>query len=175
MQSWKKVPTELVAVESVCITVRTSWQCYGAAGNMWLTCFCRGGEENKADVRVESPVCRCQAHLLWNRPRFGELNDQNRTHQYIKSLKKVSAWCLWGLWLLWQMCWCVGLFAGIIYGICFFLARGFCSQNIFYLHQPMWVTFCRENFGITFSQAAIFASEFAAALACLCTGILVVD
>ncbi|NWX75635.1 ANM7 methyltransferase, partial [Alca torda] len=49
----------------------------------------RGKEENKAAVRVESPVCRCQAHLLWNRPRFGQLNDQNRTHQYIKSLTKV--------------------------------------------------------------------------------------
>ncbi|XP_009862795.1 PREDICTED: protein arginine N-methyltransferase 7 isoform X2 [Apaloderma vittatum] len=49
----------------------------------------RGEEENKADVRVESPVCRCQAHLLWNRPRFGQLNDQNRTHRYIKSLMKV--------------------------------------------------------------------------------------
>ncbi|XP_075621960.1 protein arginine N-methyltransferase 7 isoform X2 [Balearica regulorum gibbericeps] len=49
----------------------------------------RGDEENKADVRVESPVCRCQAHLLWNRPRFGELNDQNRTQQYVKSLMKV--------------------------------------------------------------------------------------
>ncbi|XP_009319079.1 PREDICTED: protein arginine N-methyltransferase 7 [Pygoscelis adeliae] len=49
----------------------------------------RGEEENKADVRVESPVCRCQAHLLWNRPRFGELNDQNRTRQYIESLMKV--------------------------------------------------------------------------------------
>ncbi|NWW90972.1 ANM7 methyltransferase, partial [Rhynochetos jubatus] len=48
-----------------------------------------GEEESKVDVRVESPVCRCQAHLLWNRPRFGELNDQNRTHQYIKSLMKV--------------------------------------------------------------------------------------
>ncbi|XP_068812364.1 protein arginine N-methyltransferase 7 isoform X3 [Struthio camelus] len=46
-------------------------------------------EENKADVRVDSPVCRCQAHLLWNRPRFGELNDQNRTRQYINSLTKV--------------------------------------------------------------------------------------
>ncbi|NXC99506.1 ANM7 methyltransferase, partial [Certhia familiaris] len=46
-------------------------------------------EEHKADVGVESPVCRCRAHLLWNRPRFGELNDQNRTHQYIKSLRKV--------------------------------------------------------------------------------------
>ncbi|NXH84528.1 ANM7 methyltransferase, partial [Edolisoma coerulescens] len=48
-----------------------------------------GEEEHKADVRVESPVCRCRAHLLWNRPRFGELNDQNRTRQYIRSLRKV--------------------------------------------------------------------------------------
>ncbi|NXS98615.1 ANM7 methyltransferase, partial [Jacana jacana] len=49
----------------------------------------RGEEENKAAVCVESPVCRCQAHLLWNRPRFGQLNDQNRTRQYIRSLLKV--------------------------------------------------------------------------------------
>ncbi|NXE62535.1 ANM7 methyltransferase, partial [Calcarius ornatus] len=46
-------------------------------------------EEQKADVCLESPVCRCRAHLLWNRPRFGELNDQSRTRQYIKSLRKV--------------------------------------------------------------------------------------
>ncbi|NXP15831.1 ANM7 methyltransferase, partial [Thinocorus orbignyianus] len=49
----------------------------------------RGEEENKAAARVESPVCRCQAHLLWNRPRFGQLNDQNRTGQYIKALMRV--------------------------------------------------------------------------------------
>uniref|UniRef100_A0A8B9Q7I4 Protein arginine N-methyltransferase n=1 Tax=Apteryx owenii TaxID=8824 RepID=A0A8B9Q7I4_APTOW len=67
--------------------------------NMYLTAYRdeysvwyklqKAREENKADVHVESPVCRCQAHLLWNRPRFGELNDQNRTCQYIKSLTKV--------------------------------------------------------------------------------------
>uniref|UniRef100_A0A8C8RCS6 Protein arginine N-methyltransferase n=1 Tax=Pelusios castaneus TaxID=367368 RepID=A0A8C8RCS6_9SAUR len=38
---------------------------------------------------VGSCVCSCQAHLLWNRPRFGELNDQNRTNQYIQALKTV--------------------------------------------------------------------------------------
>lgn len=47
-------------------------------------------KEDKTDAHVASPVCRCQAHLLWNRPRFGELNDQNRTNEYIKALKKVS-------------------------------------------------------------------------------------
>ncbi|NXM70543.1 ANM7 methyltransferase, partial [Serilophus lunatus] len=46
-------------------------------------------EEDKADVCVESPVCRCHAHLLWNRPRFGELNDQTRTRRYIEALRKV--------------------------------------------------------------------------------------
>ncbi|NXV59144.1 ANM7 methyltransferase, partial [Molothrus ater] len=46
-------------------------------------------EEHKADVCVESPVCRCRAHLLWNRPRFGELNDPSRTRRYIESLRKV--------------------------------------------------------------------------------------
>uniref|UniRef100_A0A669QUI7 Protein arginine N-methyltransferase n=1 Tax=Phasianus colchicus TaxID=9054 RepID=A0A669QUI7_PHACC len=40
-------------------------------------------------IHCNDPVCRCQAHLLWNRPRFGELNDQNRTRQYIKSLMNV--------------------------------------------------------------------------------------
>uniref|UniRef100_A0A8C3L754 Protein arginine methyltransferase 7 n=1 Tax=Chrysolophus pictus TaxID=9089 RepID=A0A8C3L754_CHRPC len=58
--------------------------------SVWYTLQkAREEDENKADARVESPVCRCQAHLLWNRPRFGELNDQNRTRQYIKSLMNV--------------------------------------------------------------------------------------
>ncbi|XP_036297324.1 protein arginine N-methyltransferase 7 isoform X3 [Pipistrellus kuhlii] len=35
------------------------------------------------------PVCDCQAHLLWNRPRFGEINDQHRTDQYAQALRTV--------------------------------------------------------------------------------------
>uniref|UniRef100_A0A669QY92 Protein arginine N-methyltransferase n=1 Tax=Phasianus colchicus TaxID=9054 RepID=A0A669QY92_PHACC len=63
--------------------------------SVWYTLQkAREEDENKADARVESPVCRCQAHLLWNRPRFGELNDQNRTRQYIKSLMNVNSVCL---------------------------------------------------------------------------------
>uniref|UniRef100_A0A8C3UYG9 Protein arginine N-methyltransferase n=1 Tax=Catharus ustulatus TaxID=91951 RepID=A0A8C3UYG9_CATUS len=46
-------------------------------------------KQHKAGVCVESPVCRCRAHLLWNRPRLGELNDQNRTQQYVRALRKV--------------------------------------------------------------------------------------
>uniref|UniRef100_A0A8C5TVJ9 Protein arginine N-methyltransferase n=1 Tax=Malurus cyaneus samueli TaxID=2593467 RepID=A0A8C5TVJ9_9PASS len=45
---------------------------------------------NLQKARVKpGPVCRCRAHLLWNRPRFGELNDQNRTRQYTMALRKV--------------------------------------------------------------------------------------
>uniref|UniRef100_A0A6I8MZS1 Protein arginine N-methyltransferase n=1 Tax=Ornithorhynchus anatinus TaxID=9258 RepID=A0A6I8MZS1_ORNAN len=46
-------------------------------------------EAIRSDSHGERPVCECQAHLLWNRPRFGELNDQNRTDQYVQALKKV--------------------------------------------------------------------------------------
>nr|XP_020844948.1 protein arginine N-methyltransferase 7 isoform X6 [Phascolarctos cinereus] len=46
-------------------------------------------EKSKSNFHGERPVCECQAHLLWNRPRFGELNDQNRTEQYMQALKKV--------------------------------------------------------------------------------------
>ncbi|CAF98945.1 unnamed protein product, partial [Tetraodon nigroviridis] len=35
------------------------------------------------------PCCTCQAHLVWNRPRFGELNDQERTGSYVRALSSV--------------------------------------------------------------------------------------
>ncbi|XP_003967158.1 protein arginine N-methyltransferase 7 [Takifugu rubripes] len=35
------------------------------------------------------PCCTCQAHLVWNRPRFGELNDQRRTDSYVRALRSV--------------------------------------------------------------------------------------
>lgn len=74
-------------------------------------------------------MCRCRAHLLWNRPRFGELNDQTRTRQYIKSLRKVSACCLQVL-LASLMDAHTGSFALLIYGICP-LQRSFLTKYIF--------------------------------------------
>uniref|UniRef100_A0A8D2ZLX3 Protein arginine N-methyltransferase n=1 Tax=Scophthalmus maximus TaxID=52904 RepID=A0A8D2ZLX3_SCOMX len=35
------------------------------------------------------PCCTCQAHLLWTRPRFGELNDRLRTESYLSALRSV--------------------------------------------------------------------------------------
>ncbi|NXB91587.1 ANM7 methyltransferase, partial [Vidua chalybeata] len=58
------------------------------AEKLYLTA-CRDEYSVWYNLQKASPVCRCCAHVLWNRPRFGELNDQNRTRQYIKSLRKV--------------------------------------------------------------------------------------
>ena len=46
--------------------------------------------EKNGGVYPARPVCDCQAHLLWNRPRFGEINDQDRTDQYVQALRTVS-------------------------------------------------------------------------------------
>ncbi|CAN9499499.1 unnamed protein product [Ophioblennius macclurei] len=35
------------------------------------------------------PCCTCQAHLIWNRPRFGELNDRRRTESFVSALRSV--------------------------------------------------------------------------------------
>lgn len=36
------------------------------------------------------PCCVCQAHLVWTRTRFGELNDRQRTQSYVRALRSVS-------------------------------------------------------------------------------------
>ncbi|XP_045671006.1 protein arginine N-methyltransferase 7 isoform X3 [Ursus americanus] len=49
----------------------------------------RTSPEKNGRVSPARPVCDCQAHLLWNRPRFGEINDQDRTDQYVQALRTV--------------------------------------------------------------------------------------
>uniref|UniRef100_H0X6Q0 Protein arginine N-methyltransferase n=1 Tax=Otolemur garnettii TaxID=30611 RepID=H0X6Q0_OTOGA len=49
----------------------------------------RTSPEKNSKVHQMRPVCDCQAHLLWNRPRFGEINDQSRTDQYVQALRTV--------------------------------------------------------------------------------------
>ncbi|XP_077567980.1 protein arginine N-methyltransferase 7 [Stigmatopora nigra] len=38
---------------------------------------------------LSRPFCTCQAHLVWDRPRFGELNDKVRTESYVNALRSV--------------------------------------------------------------------------------------
>nr|XP_054525450.1 protein arginine N-methyltransferase 7 isoform X19 [Pan troglodytes] len=49
----------------------------------------RTSPEKNERVRQMRPVCDCQAHLLWNRPRFGEINDQDRTDRYVQALRTI--------------------------------------------------------------------------------------
>lgn len=55
---------------------------------VWYSLQRTSADEN-AKVYQVRPVCDCQAHLLWNRPRFGEINDQDRTDQYAEALRTV--------------------------------------------------------------------------------------
>ena len=41
------------------------------------------------------PCCTCHAHLVWNRPRFGELNDGRRTESYVRALRSVRSRARW--------------------------------------------------------------------------------
>ncbi|KAM4618369.1 protein arginine N-methyltransferase 7 [Polymixia lowei] len=49
--------------------------------------------DSQQDTQTEAPPCRpcctCQAHLVWTRPRFGELNDRHRTETYVSALRSV--------------------------------------------------------------------------------------
>uniref|UniRef100_A0A8C5K4Q5 Protein arginine N-methyltransferase n=1 Tax=Jaculus jaculus TaxID=51337 RepID=A0A8C5K4Q5_JACJA len=55
---------------------------------VWYSLQGPSPDENER-VHQMRPVCDCQAHLLWNRPRFGEINDQDRTDQYAQALRTV--------------------------------------------------------------------------------------
>ncbi|XP_051030386.1 LOW QUALITY PROTEIN: protein arginine N-methyltransferase 7-like [Phodopus roborovskii] len=55
---------------------------------VWYSLQRTSADENEKVYQVR-PVCDCQAHLLWNRPRFGEINDQDRTDQFAQALRTV--------------------------------------------------------------------------------------
>lgn len=49
----------------------------------------RGQSSSLCAAPEPRPSCICLAHLFWNRPRFGELNDKRRTESYVDALRKV--------------------------------------------------------------------------------------
>ncbi|XP_043937449.1 protein arginine N-methyltransferase 7 isoform X2 [Protopterus annectens] len=76
--------TPVLKDDSLCLAVHHD------VYNLWYTVHTASDdarEEEKAEI--QRPICTCQAHLVWNRPRFGELNDQERTDKYISALKTV--------------------------------------------------------------------------------------
>nr|XP_023412366.1 protein arginine N-methyltransferase 7 isoform X2 [Loxodonta africana] len=56
---------------------------------VWYSLQRTSPEKDGGNLHQVRPVCDCQAHLLWNRPRFGEINDQDRTDQYVQALGTV--------------------------------------------------------------------------------------
>ncbi|KAM6223113.1 protein arginine N-methyltransferase 7 [Rhynchocyon petersi] len=56
---------------------------------VWYSLRRTSPEKDDPDFHQVRPVCDCQAHLLWNRLRFGEINDQVRTDQYVQALGTV--------------------------------------------------------------------------------------
>lgn len=46
-------------------------------------------QDSQTKALLSRPCCTCQAHLVWTRPRFGELNDRLRTESYVSALRSV--------------------------------------------------------------------------------------
>ncbi|XP_028263869.1 protein arginine N-methyltransferase 7 [Parambassis ranga] len=57
--------------------------------SLWYSLRSRSHTGSQADGPSSRPCCTCQAHLVWTRPRFGELNDRQRTESYIRALRSV--------------------------------------------------------------------------------------
>uniref|UniRef100_A0A8D0CRB6 Protein arginine N-methyltransferase n=1 Tax=Sander lucioperca TaxID=283035 RepID=A0A8D0CRB6_SANLU len=55
--------------------------------SLWYSLSLQSAAENQAPP--SRPCCTCQAHLVWTRPRFGELNDRRRTESYVRALRSV--------------------------------------------------------------------------------------
>uniref|UniRef100_A0A7N6BI46 Protein arginine N-methyltransferase n=1 Tax=Anabas testudineus TaxID=64144 RepID=A0A7N6BI46_ANATE len=46
-------------------------------------------QSHRYNTLPSRPCCTCQAHLVWTRPRFGELNDRQRTESFVSALRSV--------------------------------------------------------------------------------------
>lgn len=83
MQSVYFLPAEknVAEEEEICLTV--SHDDY----SLWYSLT----DSQQSDTKTASirPCCTCQAHLVWTRPRFGELNDEQRTESYVSALRNI--------------------------------------------------------------------------------------
>ncbi|XP_051807780.1 protein arginine N-methyltransferase 7 isoform X2 [Acanthochromis polyacanthus] len=57
--------------------------------SLWFSLQPLGQQIPQTEAPPPRPSCTCQAHLVWTRPRFGELNDRRRTESYVSALKRV--------------------------------------------------------------------------------------
>uniref|UniRef100_A0A1A7X107 Protein arginine N-methyltransferase n=2 Tax=Iconisemion striatum TaxID=60296 RepID=A0A1A7X107_9TELE len=57
--------------------------------SLWYSLQPHRQQEVLSESPPPRPCCTCQAHLVWTRPRFGELNDRRRTESYAGALRSV--------------------------------------------------------------------------------------
>ncbi|XP_037396614.1 protein arginine N-methyltransferase 7 [Pygocentrus nattereri] len=83
MQSVYFLPAERRVCEGEELSLSVSHDDY----SLWYNL----SEGHQTDVEQSfcRPCCTCQAHLVWTRPRFGELNDWQRTESYLSALRSV--------------------------------------------------------------------------------------
>ncbi|KAF3689238.1 Protein arginine N-methyltransferase 7 [Channa argus] len=85
MQSVYFLPSEsrVTAGEELSLTV-----CHDDY-SLWYSLQSHSQQDSQDTAIPSRPCCTCQAHLVWTRPRFGELNDRQRTESYISALRSV--------------------------------------------------------------------------------------
>ncbi|RXM31221.1 Protein arginine N-methyltransferase 7 [Acipenser ruthenus] len=85
MQCVYFLPVEMQVTEGemVCLTL-----CHDDY-SLWYNIQPDSQEGGDSESLISRPLCTCQAHMVWTRPRFGELNDPKRTDRYVEALKTI--------------------------------------------------------------------------------------
>ncbi|XP_030222110.1 protein arginine N-methyltransferase 7 [Gadus morhua] len=85
MQSVYFLPTERSVVEGEELSLTVIHDDY----SLWYGLQTDSQQVGLKETPLCRPCCTCHAHLVWNRPRFGELNDGRRTESYVRALRSV--------------------------------------------------------------------------------------
>ncbi|KAJ8398678.1 hypothetical protein AAFF_G00422060 [Aldrovandia affinis] len=85
MQSVYFLPVEQRVTEGEDLSLTVSHDDY----SLWYSLCSHSSSSSSSEGPPCRPCCTCQAHLVWTRPRFGELNDTHRTKSYTCALRSV--------------------------------------------------------------------------------------
>ncbi|CAB1313941.1 unnamed protein product [Coregonus sp. 'balchen'] len=85
MQSVYFLPVERRVAKGEELSLTVSHDDY----SLWYSLQPDGQQGTLSEVPPCRPCCVCQAHLVWTRTRFGELNDHQRTQSYVSALRSV--------------------------------------------------------------------------------------
>ncbi|KAL2093482.1 hypothetical protein ACEWY4_010794 [Coilia grayii] len=83
MQSVYFLPSEMAVREGEEVSLTVTHDDY----SLWYNLS--NSQQASMGSPLDRPMCTCQAHLVWTRPRFGELNDRHRNESYRNALRSV--------------------------------------------------------------------------------------